>query len=622
MKKAVIKFLLTIGLFVAFFMLQKVLFMLSYHKLMPYVSLSDRLAVIWHGLPMDLSVTGYLTAIPALMITASVWVHRRWLDMAMKIYFAIVAILLSAITLLDLELYAYWGFRLDMTPLFYFTTSPSAALASASTRQIILGIMAIGLCAYGLYKTFSLTVCRIKVETPRPKTAAAVMLLLTASLFIPIRGGVTVSTMNLSRAYFSHDKMLNHAAINPAFSLLYSATHQNDFGAEYNFMTPDEMEAQIKALDARTSVKDSQTQESGSNNTTSYALTECGKPDIYLIILESFSAHLMPSLGGESIAVKLDSIARNGVSFTNFYANSFRTDRALPSILSGFPAQPSMSLLKYVEKAEALPSLAGELKKAGYRTAYYYGGDINFANINAYLVSGGYDKIVCDKDFPIAERTSKWGAHDHLVFNRASDDALSNTDDAPRFTVIQTSSSHEPFDVPFSSPEWQGHPQKNAFAYTDNCLDDFLNRLKRSPRYGCTLAIIVPDHLGAWPLELPEAAQRHHVPLVITGGALKQDAPKIIDTPGAQTDIAATLLGIAGKDASAFPFSKNLLDPAAPRYAVFTEPSLIGIVTDTDTLVYNCDARRIEESHGTDAESLVHSCQAYLQATYKAVTEL
>ena len=171
MKKAVIKFLLTIGLFVAFFMLQKVLFMLSYHKLMPYVSLSDRLAVIWHGLPMDLSVTGYLTAIPALMITASVWVHRRWLDMAMKIYFAIVAILLSAITLLDLELYAYWGFRLDMTPLFYFTTSPSAALASASTRQIILGIMAIGLCAYGLYKTFSLTVCRIKVETPRPKTA-------------------------------------------------------------------------------------------------------------------------------------------------------------------------------------------------------------------------------------------------------------------------------------------------------------------------------------------------------------------------------------------------------------------------------------------------------------------
>ena len=145
------------------------------------------------------------------------------------------------------------------------------------------------------------------------------------------------------------------------------------------------------------------------NSTVNDTLLDCTEPDIYLVILESFSAQLMPSLGGEDVAEHLDSVAQTGICFTNFYANSFRTDRALPSILSGFPAQPSMSLLKYTDKTEKLPSIARELKNAGYGTTYYYGGDINFANINAYLISAGYDLVVCDKDFPIADRTGKWG---------------------------------------------------------------------------------------------------------------------------------------------------------------------------------------------------------------------
>ena len=95
----------------------------------------------------------------------------------------------------------------------------------------------------------------------------------------------------------------------------------------------------------------------------------------------------MPGLGGEAIAVNLDSLAREGMSFTNFYANSFRTDRALPCILSAFPSLPSMSLLKHVEKIEHLPSMAETLKSAGYDTSYFYGGDITFANMQAYLAS-------------------------------------------------------------------------------------------------------------------------------------------------------------------------------------------------------------------------------------------
>ena len=68
---------------------------------------------------------------------------------------------------------------------------------------------------------------------------SGVLLLLTGLLFIPIRGGFTVSTMNTGKVYFSTDQRLNHAAINPAFSLMESLSKQKDFGSQYRFMEAD-----------------------------------------------------------------------------------------------------------------------------------------------------------------------------------------------------------------------------------------------------------------------------------------------------------------------------------------------------------------------------------------------
>ena len=82
------------------------------------------------------------------------------------------------------------------------------------------------------------------------------------------------------------------------------------------------------------------------------------RPNIIMIILESFSSHLMETLGGEpGIAVNMDEFAKEGILFTHFYANSFRTDRGLVSIISGYPAQPTTSIMKYTRKTQSLPFL-------------------------------------------------------------------------------------------------------------------------------------------------------------------------------------------------------------------------------------------------------------------------
>ncbi|MDE5940789.1 MAG: sulfatase-like hydrolase/transferase, partial [Muribaculaceae bacterium] len=433
MKRALLKMASVYLIYVAFFVLQKLLFACVYSRLIGLTGISDIIDIIGHGLSMDCSMAAYLTVIPALLVIAGLWTRRKWPRIAATGYFMATSACLSVITVLDLVLYGYWDFRLDMTPLFYFTTSPVAAMASAEWWQLPAGVAAMGLIGWGLYKLFAITVMRIETDRSRRGVTTAVMALLTAALFVPIRGGFTVSTMNLSRAYFSSNQRFNHAAINPAFSLMYSATHQNDFASQYRFMSREEAAETLSALNA-TAMPDTTVCNGGDKP----EFLKNRRPDIWLIILESFSAHLLESLGGENIAVNLDSLGREGIMFSNFYANSFRTDRALPAILSGFPSQPSTSIMKFVDKAGHLPSIAASLNSNGYRSSYYYGGDINFTNMKAYLVSSGFERIICDKDFSLKERASKWGAPDHLVFERAlSDAAAGSDDDTPHFNVIQ-----------------------------------------------------------------------------------------------------------------------------------------------------------------------------------------
>ena len=169
----------------------------------------------------------------------------------------------------------------------------------------------------------------------------------------------------------------------------------------------------------------------------------------------------------------MDEFAKEGILFSNFYANSFRTDRGLASIISGYPGQPSTSIMKYPEKTDKLPSIPRSLKNAGYNLEYYYGGDADFTNMRSYLVSSGIGKIICDKDFPLSERTGKWGAQDHVLFQRLLKDMKEEKQQEPFLKLVQTSSSHEPFEVPFHRLD---DKVLNAFAYADSCVGDFIKQ--------------------------------------------------------------------------------------------------------------------------------------------------
>lgn len=594
-------------------MVERLVFVLFYGGGQP-LTLSDWLQSFVHGFSLDASVAGYLTIFPALLTIAALISSNYLVGKIEKCYYGVVAMLVSLIFCLDIVLFSFWGFRLDSTPVFYFVSSPGAALASASWWQTVAGCVCIVLVSAAIYLLLDRGVGRIrvlKVSDYKPVVVAVVMM---AALFIPIRGGFTVAAMNVSRAYFSSVPLLNHAAVNPAFNLLYSMTHQLDT-AQFHYMESGEAAELFKSMHAVAS-------DAGVDT-----LLTSKRPDIYIILLESFSAHLMPSLGGEDIAVGLDSVARQGLLFTRCYATGIRTDRAIPAVVSGFPAQPSMSIMKYVEKGAALPSLAAELKKAGYTTGYYYGGDANFTNMQAFLVNAGFERIISDKDFPLSMRLSKWGAPDHLLFDRVYGDMLHRRGemirgvadaDRPQFTVIQTSSSHEPFEVPYENEKFAGRPKLNAFAYTDKTVTDFLNLMHADSFDRDAIVILVADHFGVYPENLSDDSSRYHIPLVMTGGALKKRGE--IDAVASQCDIAATLLAGMGLDASGFKYSKNVLGKNVRHFAPVAGNGTFGIIDSSGSELFNCTGS--EELNQSSAAASRREAQAYLQTLYEDIEAL
>ena len=597
-------------------MLMKLIFIFYHISYFEELNFSTVFSIIKAGFPLDITMASYLVAFPLILRLLCIFASHKSILCILKGYTLLTSILLGALFIVDLQLYSYWGFRLDSTPVFYFMSSPSSAMASATIKEYVLGIVGMPVLVFALYQTISKVCLKeeywVYLTTHRVKKALLVLLAI-GLCFLGIRGGWTVSTMNLSRAYFSTNERLNHAAINPVFSFMESMLKDKDFSKQYQYYEIERAQEMVDQLNQKIDTVNS-------GEPTSVApLLKSNRPDIFLVILESFSIPLMEmkSADGREVTPNINRLAKESIFFSNFYANSFRTDRGLVSILSGFPAQPNSSIMKYPRKAQGLPMISSSVKGAGYKLHYFYGGDINFTNQNAYLRSGGYDETTSDKDFPLSQKLSKWGVDDEYVFRRALESLKTETDNQPLFYTIQTSTSHEPFEAPV---ELFLNNKENAFAYTDKCIGEFVEGLKQSDRWENSLIVFVADHQGGLPENLPNnSLVRYHIPLIWAGGAISSS--KEITTLGSQIDLAATLLAQLQISSEEYIFSKDILNPQIPHFAYFAFPGLVGLWNDEEGVVLNLQTDEAEVL-GKEKEPMYTYSKALLQIIYHNMSKL
>ena len=142
--KQILWFIKTYFTFVILFGFQKPFFMIleKASATQPIDNIwSEMPTVMWYGLSLDLSMAGYLTALPGLLLIAMIWFRKEIIRPILNAYYILASFLVSITFVLNAGLYPYWNFPLDSTPLYYFFTSPKDALASVGGLYIFLALL-------------------------------------------------------------------------------------------------------------------------------------------------------------------------------------------------------------------------------------------------------------------------------------------------------------------------------------------------------------------------------------------------------------------------------------------------------------------------------------------------
>jgi len=598
---------------VLFFALNRALFLVYYRHLIALEdpSFGEVMAGFWHALRLDVSTASYILVIPFLLLLAGAITLNRRFDTVNKVYTALFILAYTLITTAELGIYEEWKTKLHYKALNYLA-HPQEVYSSASTGTFF-GLLAIFLLISlaGIW-TYNRYFYRLRLKA-RPSLIGIMVYFILAPglLFLGIRGGIQAIPITQSQSYYSTHNILNLAAVNSGYSFSFSMMENYRFMKENPYSFYPDAEAR-KVVEEILHVE---------KDTTINILTT-PRPNIVVLLLESWSADLVHSLGGEpGISPEFEKLAKEGVLFTQLYASGNRSEQAMSAIFGGFPSTPITAITHSLEKVTHLPSLTEKLKGIGYRSSFYFGGHLMYGGIKSYLSIAGFEHMVEIYDLPDSLPRGKLGVHDEFMFAYQAQELKQMPE--PFLSVLFTLSSHSPYDQPMRQVlDWGGSEKDfiNSAYYTDSCLGDYFNRIRGEDWYRNTLFVIVADHshntYRHWSVISPEYRR---IPMLLYGDVISEAYRGTrVDRLASQTDIPATLLRQMGLPADEFSWSMDLFNPYTPEFVFYEATNGVGWIRPYGHFVWHKDIGYREMEVDEDKkEGLIREGKAYLQVLFQ-----
>jgi len=614
MKRILHSLLRQLLFWILFFDLSRLLFLLFYLQIIRIenIRLLEIAEVFWYSIKLDLATTCYILVFPFfLLVIQSIW-SPRYLNYVNKAYTGIILFGYSLLAVGEMGIYAEWKTKISFKVIKYLS-HPSEIYYSSETGTffllilILLFLFSIGL--WGYLKFFYFDLIHIKRNI---WLSLAFFVIVPPLLFVGMRGGVQQIPVNQSESYYSEHNILNIAAVNNAFNL-YISIFENlpNFNKNpYLFMDKEKAEAIVKSVYA-------------SSKDTTLNILKTTRPNIVLLILESWSADLIEGLGGEpGITPEFKKLEKDGILFREIYATGSRSEQGMASIFGGFPAHPVSSATVQPDKFVKLPSLVHVLEKNSYSTSFYFGGQLIYGNMKSYMMYNGFDKIMEIYDFPKSYPQGKLGIHDQFILDYMLNDL--GTMKKPFFATLFTISTHSPWDQPYAKPlKWGDNEMEyiNAAYYTDHCLGEFFRKARLQKWFDNTLFIIVADHShNSYRNWHPQSKEYHKIPLLLYGNVISDEFKgKVWHKLGNQHDLPTTVLTQLRIPSEDFRYSKNLLNPFSPEFAYYSTEDGVGWIRPNGYFVYDAGPdyyywRWFEND--TLKESMVNEGKAYLQVVF------
>lgn len=594
---------------IVYFLFARLFFLAYYLDKTQELGISTTLKTFLYGLQLDASFAAYLSFIPFLLISLSVFIKPKIIFKVIKVYTIFIVLCISLLLLIDAGLYQAWGIRLDASLLPYLNT-PTLMISSASNFQLVSGVFSWLLISLLFIHLFN-KILKVRSSKIAFGTWLEIpfFLLITAALIIPVRGGFQTIPVNQSNVYFSNQMFANHAAINFIWNFSNTITHKSDGTNPYTYFDSDTALKIINKTKKKLLEADTDT------------ILTTTKPNVILILWESLPAKVVGSLGGEpNVTPNLNKLSKEGILFTNFYANGDRTDKGIPAVLSGYYPPPVKRIMRMPNKTRSLPMLPKEMKKLGYHTSFYYGGDLNFGNMNTYLRNAGINDIVDGSAFDKKDWNSKWGAYDDVFMERFAKD-LSTPQKEPFFKIALTLTSHEPYEIKGAykfGKNTEDNKFRSAHSYTDQVIGDFIAFAKQQAWYKNTVIVIMSDHGHSSPEhEGPYfSPKKFRIPMLWLGGAVNPNI-KEIATFSSQVDFSFTLLELLKGNNKDFVFSKNIFNNADEQFAHYTFNKGYGTLDKKGVFVYDFVSNQPILSQGKNTTKLDSLGKAITQNAYQ-----
>lgn len=301
--------------------------------------------------------------------------------------------------------------------------------------------------------------------------------------------------------------------------------------------------------------------------------------NVVIVTVESLDAVFLGAFGSNRrLTPNLDELAGQGLLFRRLYATGNRTVRGLEAIAASLPPTPGTSVIKRPNCGGLFT--AGQLFRGkGYDAKFLYGGNGYFDNMNAFFGGNGFEVVDWSTLTP-AEITFRnvWGVCDGDLFSRVLVECdKSFAAGRPFFSMVMTTSNHQPYTYPQKVDTLSGSNRKGAVKYTDYAIGEFIRQAKDKPWFADTLFVVIADHCAnsAGKVDVPVA--KYHIPLIIYGPGIV--AAGQCDTLCSQMDLVPTLLGLLNMSYTSKFFGRDVLhDP--PGRALLGTYQLLGLVEE------------------------------------------
>lgn len=615
-KNTILQLLKLLLFWVLLFDFQRILFSIHNWDKFGDVSWGDWFLTFFYSIRLDLSMGAYLSVLPLTVLIIQFIRPAKWhrnLFIGVVLLEALIASLVHAG---EINAYTEWNHKLT-SRVFMHLSNPDEVMRTAdwsmtfwfAVYTILEMVFAWRLTKWLFKKEKLVQSLKWMIRIP---VALFIYALFTGLLFLTARGGWQQIPINGDSAYFTNSYAANDLSVN---SLFY-------FGNSYLLYNRSEIDDEMPDIDKDLALKMvAEMYDYPREHDNLILNTE--KPNVIFIIMESWSAEAIGCLsetkGGTP---NFDALANEGLLFSNLYATSSTSEIGNSSIFSGNPGIPEISISLQPEKHRKLRSMNQDFQDWGYSSHYIFSGDLKYGNIGGYFMDHGFQNVQDENDFPNSMTRGKLNYSDEDLYTLLID-RINNTDGQFMHCAF-TGSTHPPYDHPKAKNQnWEGAEADfmNSMIYADGCLADFIQESKKQEWFDNTLFVFIADHGHATPsAPIPYSNSFYRIPMLIWGAPLKEEYKgKRIDKLGSQSDIAATIIYQFGGNTEAYPWSKDLLNPATPEFAFHTIIRGYGWVTPKGAMTYQMEQKAFinDTFKPEDRAAELQKCYAYFTAIYE-----